>query len=284
MDLKKVFIKTSSLFLALSFFFLFLISTPLVSAYSYPEIRFGENINGELGDSWGGKFYQFTTEQKKSVKITYSSTQNSNFCLYNSKWAIVLKLENLKGTRKSVQLEKGNYIIGIYNNTYNNGNFQLRVDNDKTTNKPIIKPTRNISFAITDYYLTVGAKSKLSIIKNPKDIKNSEIAFSSSNDKIAKVTKNGRVRALKMGKALITAKLGDKSVVCNVYINKKTINVLKTKRKTLPKINGKRAKWTSKNKKVARIVKNSVKGVSSGYVMLTTNVDGIDYYVDVYVS
>ena len=279
---KRSLMKIFSLILALSFFLFSFISTPKVAAYNYPEIRLGDSVKGKLGDAWDGKFYQFRIEEKKTVKIKYSSSQNSNFCLYDNRLKTIFTLTNLKYVDKPVLLEKGNYIIGIYNNGFENGNYNLSLSSKDDPVKPTENTVKSISFSSNSYYLDLGTSLRLPIIKIPKNIKSSNISWSSSNPKTVSVTKNGKVKARRMGKVVITAKIDDKIAVCNVYVNKKTINVLNKGKKALPKINGKRVKWVSKNKNVAKVVRNSVMGISQGSTVVTATVDSAVYYVNVY--
>lgn len=279
---KRSLMKIFSLVLALSFFFFSFISSPKVAAYNYPEIRLGESVKGKLGDAWDGKFYQFRIEEKKTVKIRYSSSKNSNFCLYDNRLKTIFTLTNLKYVDKTVLLENGNYIIGIYNNGFENGNYNLSLSSKENFVKPTENVVKSISFSSNSYYLDLGTSLRLPMIKIPKNFKNSNISWTSSNPKTVSVTKKGKVKAHKMGKAVITAKIDDKIAVCNVYVNKKTINVLNKGKKSLPKINGKRVKWVSKNNNVAKVVKNSVMGVSQGATTVIATVDSSVYYVNVY--
>ncbi|MDO4167687.1 MAG: Ig-like domain-containing protein, partial [Eubacteriales bacterium] len=66
--------------------------------------------------------------------------------------------------------------------------------------------------------LTVGKTSKLTLKNTPK---NKNITWDSSKKKIATVTKKGNVRAIKRGKATITAKMGNQKYTCKVTVIKK---------------------------------------------------------------
>lgn len=67
----------------------------------------------------------------------------------------------------------------------------------------------------TSITLTVGQSKKLTV-SNAKNVK-----WSSSNKAVATVSKNGNVKAKKVGKATITAKVSGKSLKCKVTVKKK---------------------------------------------------------------
>lgn len=67
----------------------------------------------------------------------------------------------------------------------------------------------------TNITIGVGSTYKLKIQNNKKKVK-----WSSSNSKIAKVSKNGTVTGVKKGKVTITAKVGNKKYKCKVKVTK----------------------------------------------------------------
>ena len=72
--------------------------------------------------------------------------------------------------------------------------------------------------------LIIGQKKKLKIKNKPKGVK---VKWKSKNKKIAKVSKKGKVKALKLGKTKIIAKVGKKKYKCKV--------IVKTKKKVVPR-------------------------------------------------
>ena len=62
----------------------------------------------------------------------------------------------------------------------------------------------------------VGKKVQLKLINNKKKIK-----WSTSNKKIATVSKKGKVKGIKSGKATIIAKIGKNKFKCNIVVKKK---------------------------------------------------------------
>ncbi len=68
------------------------------------------------------------------------------------------------------------------------------------------KPAKKPKLSKTKLTLKVGAKKQLSI-KNRRKFKIKKVTFTSSKTKVAKVTKKGKVKALRKGKATITCKV-----------------------------------------------------------------------------
>ena len=62
----------------------------------------------------------------------------------------------------------------------------------------------------------VGKTNKLKVKNNKKKVK-----WSTSNKKVAKVSKKGKVKGIKAGKATITAKVGKKAYKCKIKVKKK---------------------------------------------------------------
>lgn len=90
----------------------------------------------------------------------------------------------------------------------------------KSTKKPKLNKTKLV--------LKVGSKKQLSI-KNRSKYKIKKVTFSSSKAKIAKVTKKGKVKALRKGKATITCKVVLRSgkkyrLKCKVTVQEKKKN------------------------------------------------------------
>ena len=68
-------------------------------------------------------------------------------------------------------------------------------------------------------YLAPGMTVKLKVTGTKK-----KVTWKSSNKKVATVSKKGKVKAKKKGKATITAKAGGKKLSCKVIVEKKTTN------------------------------------------------------------
>ena len=146
-------------------------------------------------------------------------------------------------------------------------------------------------------------KTKLTMIKgksetlkatiNPDNATDKNVTWKSSNEKIAKVDKNGNVTAISPGTTTITVttKDGNKKATCNVTVqipvtsvklNKTKLTMIKGRNETLkPTINPDNASntnvtWSSSNKNVATVDgKGNVKAVGAGTATITvTTKDG----------
>ena len=127
------------------------------------------------------------------------------------------------------------------------------------------------SLDITQVTLSVGEKVELTVCDADKAVK-----WSSSNRKVATVSRKGVVKAKKKGKAKITAKVGKKRLTCRVKVvngkSKKNVNlILNAKKVTMdrgssytlearayPKGAGGKLTWKSSKKSVASVSKNGV--------------------------
>jgi len=152
-----------------------------------------------------------------------------------------------------------------------------------STPAPTNAPTK-VTLNKTKATLVVGAKLTLKAKLTPAKAKTA-LTWSSSNRKVAVVTKKGVVKALKKGKATITVKTADgKKATCKITVPaapkkvafaKKSYSVKAGKKITLKtKLTPAKAKttlkWTSSNKKIATVSsKGVVKGIRKGTVTIT---------------
>lgn len=72
-----------------------------------------------------------------------------------------------------------------------------------------------VKLNITKATLSVGGSINLKLLNNKK-----KVTWKSSNKKVASVTKKGKVKAKKKGKASIVAKVGKKKYTCKVTVGK----------------------------------------------------------------
>lgn len=127
-----------------------------------------------------------------------------------------------------------------------------------------------------------GSSKTLKATVTPSTAANKTITWTSSDKKVAAVDKNGKVKGIKAGTAIITAKTSNgKKATCKVTVAEVTLNassmplqVKKTttalKVKTKYPSNDKVASWTSSNKKIATVDKNGkVKGIKAGKANIT---------------
>lgn len=111
-----------------------------------------------------------------------------------------------------------------------------------------------------------------------------KIVWTTSNNKVAKVSSTGRVTALKAGTATITAKNGSKKAVCKVTVTGQTIR-LNIKKVTITEgediqllVKGGTGKteWESDNIYVAQVSSDgTVTGISRGTATVTAVRDGV---------
>ena len=130
-----------------------------------------------------------------------------------------------------------------------------------------------------------GKTLKLKAVMTPKNSTDT-LTWKSSNKKVAKVDKNGKVTALKKGTAKITVKTtSGKKATCKITVKeikskkitlkKKTLTLKKGKTYTLkatmkPKNSTDTVKWKSSNKKVVSVTqKGKIKVLKKGKATIT---------------
>ena len=162
----------------------------------------------------------------------------------------------------------------------------------KEEEAPVVK-VQSITIEQSDMTLTEGESVNLSAKVLPDNAADKTVNWSSSNESVVLVSSNGKAMALSLGKAIITAKSGDKSdfitisveakviPVTGVSLDKTQITIKVGESETLtPTITpedatNKKVSWTSSNDKVATVEDGKVVGVQPGSVTITvTTEDG----------
>lgn len=132
-------------------------------------------------------------------------------------------------------------------------------------------PIRVNSVTLNKKSLKLGVKEKFSLkaTVSPKNAANPAVTWKSSNPKIVYVSKSGQVKALKKGKATITASADGKTAKCTITVKAAPKKIsLNAKKKTLKKgktfqIKVKLPKNTASNKITYSSSKRKVVSVSS---------------------
>lgn len=157
----------------------------------------------------------------------------------------------------------------------------------------VVQAPTKVKLSASSLSLYEGASKTLKATVLPKNVPNRNVVWSSSNAKVASVNKNGVVKAVSVGTAVITAKAvdGGKKAVCTVNVLKHTSSVVlnisaislkagqtgTVKATVLPaNASNKAVTWTSSNAKVASVDQNGViKALSGGQAVITaTTVEG----------
>lgn len=156
------------------------------------------------------------TEKKPEVTLSYGEE------ILNSAAYTVTYSDNIKAGTASVTINgTGKYrgkmvkTFRIYNMpTVNNQQVNRQPQQPQTTT---VKTTAKIKLNRTKLTLKKGKTFKLKVTLTPKDSKD-KIVYKTSNKKVATVSKTGKIKAKKKGKAKITVISGKKKAVCTVKV------------------------------------------------------------------
>lgn len=165
------------------------------------------------------------------------------------------------------------------------------------TNLPSDKGTKTIQVTVTDYQLDktdlslyIGDNDKLNIIPTTEEI--TSINWTSSDNSIVKVDNNGNIKALKEGKATVTAKIDDTyELTCSVNvkypITRKNINLKAGQKVNIEKQRGVTGtlKFKSNNPKIATVNKSgTVQGIKKGNTKVVVSRNGVNILVNISVK
>ena len=176
-------------------------------------------------------------------------------------------------------------------------NDDSSMENDDDDEKPTTTDKVNVSDIMvnkTSLTLDVGGSYKLVATVKPNNATDKKVTWTTSNSKVVTV-KNGEVKAIGEGSAVITAIAGGKSVKCSVTVNKvkdDTVAVTSiTVNKTSLTLNvgdnetlvatinpenatDKKVSWSSSDTGVVTVSNGEVKAVGSGNAVITVSAGG----------
>ena len=122
----------------------------------------------------------------------------------------------------TVALKEGNNTINVVV-TAENGDKRTYTVNIKRNIENKI-PLKSIALSKTEYSMFDGDTTTLSVSYNPSTTTDDRTAtWTSSNTKVATVSKDGRITAIGAGTATITAKVGNFTATCKVTVSSKVI-------------------------------------------------------------
>ena len=148
--------------------------------------------------------------------------------------------------------------------------------------------TESITLDKTTLSLSVGETAQLTATVKPDDATDKTVTWSSSDESVAKVD-NGKVAALKSGKATITAKCGDKTAECavtvtvpvsSITLDKSTLSLVIGESATLTAVvkpddaTDQNVTWTSSDESVAKVDNGKVTAIKSGKATVTAKCGG----------
>lgn len=122
----------------------------------------------------------------------------------------------------TVALKEGNNTINVVV-TAENGDKRTYTVNIKRNIENKI-PLKSIALSKTEYSMFDGDTTTLSVSYNPSTTTDDRtVTWTSSNTKVATVSKDGRITAIGAGTATITAKVGNFTATCKVTVSSKVI-------------------------------------------------------------
>lgn len=150
-----------------------------------------------------------------------------------------------------------------------------------TVSKKVV-PVSSVSLSQTSLALVEGDETTLTATVKPDDATDKTVSWTSNKTDVVSVDQNGKVKALKEGLAIITAKAGDITASCSVEVSKKVIAVtsITLDKTTLSLTKGEESQlvatvkpddatdktvtWTTSDASIVTVNSGKVKAVKSG--------------------
>ena len=197
------------------------------TAFSYPGSMTMYGVSGTYAETYAKKMgMNFVNQEKKAVKVTLSQTELT--LARGAKGMLQISIEPAdftdevawKSADPSVAEVSSDGVVtakGIGNTT-----IKITVgDCSASCAVKVVQPVTGISLNERDLEMDAGESCQLIAHVRPDNANNREVAWTSSEPKVAAVDENGTVSALSKGTAVITVAAKDGSNVqasCNVTV------------------------------------------------------------------
>ena len=265
------------------------------------SITFGLNFTADAATiiktfSGSIEYYDYIDEsfsisnEKLKITISLNTDKPVDFSVCDDEFNDIICVYDVTSYSKTVTLSKGTYNIMLNGDYYYDYDDDYYYDYDdiycnysiKVTD--VTKYSSSIKLKTTSKKLSVGSSTTLKYTLGPSGSIAKSLSWSSSNNKVATVNKSGKVVAKGLGKCTITAKLNNgKTSKCTITVNNKSIYIFTGTTRSLPTINGsKKVKWKSKNKGIATVTGQKVKGKKQGKTTVESKYKDVTYKVSVY--
>ena len=254
------------------------------------------NIWGHLSEYNSCRDTEFSLSSATTVKFKFSSGYSYCSGFYRleveseSGKMVLSKSGYLDGydVTYSVSLAAGKYFVYVYNDDENDNDLSYDLYGYRYY-KPPKNPTK-LKFNKTRLSLERGNGYYIKTTYSPSDV-SSKLTFSSSNKKIATVSKDGEycfVKGKNLGTCTVKAKMGNKTAKCTVVVKSTYVQMKCGKKKDLSglvkKASGyKKAKWSSSKKSVVSVdKKGKIKAKKHGIAKITAKIKGRKYTITIY--
>ena len=310
--------KKHAFVMGLALLLIFLLCCPVFTHVS----AVGERItlmnmrHGKLYSDWSDSF-QFHVPALSNVTIYFTTDFNDEaFVEYGTIGDAIIQVKD-SNNKTILKEEKGfEWLTESYKLTLTEGDYVLTLTHNEHVNEPSdyyypldsiydekafindhleycfeiyatlledIQPS-SLTLNKTKVSVSVGDKTQLIGTYTPANATVDPI-WTSSNTKVATVNADGEVTAKAMGSAIITLKMGIKTVSCvvNVTRNDNAVRVFAGKRASVQRffsnIAGiENATWTSSDRSIARVNNDGlVSGKAVGTARITVTVKGVKY-------
>ena len=241
------------------------------------------------------------TVKKAFVAVTSISLDNSALAMkVNEETTLTATIEPENATDKTVTWSSSSTSVVTVNDGVvkalkeGTATITAKAGDKKATCKVVVSrgvvAVTSISLDKTTLTLTEGEEETLTATVKPDNATDKTVTWTSSSTSIATV-KDGKVKGVKAGTAIITAKAGDKTATCKVTVkkgvvavtsitlDKTSLTLAEGKEETLTatvkpdNATDKTVTWTSSNTAIATVDNGKVKGIKAGTAVITAKAE-----------
>ena len=254
-------------------------------------------------DNYGDEYFIITPTAdqeyiKGITKITVNNSEwdkNSKDTLYGKDYYIDQANNRImfakEGLIVSYDILKDGDVIEITNPDYETVKLKVSIDENKFAvkdmNETVKKDVKKLKFKESSVSIRKGESTDLELETKLSTEEMKSLKWKSDNEEVVTV-KNGKIKALKAGKAKITVSSADNDEVkdtCTVTVTEDEISLNKSKitlekgesyelKATVTSGDKNKVKWSSSNEKAVTVKDGKVKAVAKGEAVITATTEG----------
>ena len=270
-----------------------------VAEYKKSIVLTGDKYKDKYGDEY---FIIIPTADQEYIKgitkITVNNSEwdkNSKDTLYGKDYYIDQANNRIMFAKEafivSYDILKDGDVIEITNPDYETVKLKVSIDENKFAvkdmNETVKKDVEELKFKESSVSIRKGESTDLELETKLSTEEMKSLKWKSDNEEVVTV-ENGKIKALKTGKAKITVSSADNDKVkdtCTVTVTEDEISLNKTKitlekgesyelKATVTSGDKNKVKWSSSNEKAVTVKDGKIKAVAKGEAVITATTEG----------
>lgn len=252
-----------------------------IDAYAAQTVYLSQS--GQISDN-DEEIFDFYLEKPRYVSLSFSSSSALDISIENIDLDTDWSKSVVTSYYTTLYCPEGEYEVklsgeNLYDYSYegNDISYSISIVDSTVAPSKLTPSKKTVKLGIYDSgYLDYTCSPENSLVDKE--------TWSSSNKKVATVSKGGYVVPKSLGTTTVTVKAnGGASAKFNVVVNWNYIGIFTGSSRNAPTVNGKNVKWKISNKKIASIKGNKIYAKKAGNTTLKCKKGKITYTVKLHI-